>query len=429
MCMKHFAVFVVAAVMGTNCVAQDWPRFRGPNGTGISDTTTVPVQWTSKHYKWKVKLPGSGYASPIVVGDRIYCLCCDPETALRQVVCLHAADGRVLWQRQYESTPHHLHADTDYASSTPAADQLGVVMVWATPAQLLVVSLDRDGNEMWRRDLGAYRSLWGHATSPIIFDDMVVLLNDQMNPFVMKRFMPKGMEATEIGESNLIALDRMTGETRWKLDRETVITGYATPCVRKNSRGDQELVFAGTAKGLTGVNPKNGEINWQVNGLMSRTVMCPMIAGDLILASHGTGLKGDQLIAVRPDLDSEMGDIIYESKNSIPLVPNGIYQDGLVFLISDSGVASCLQASTGKVLWRKRLGGNYYASLVCVNRQLYCISRSGIVTVLRATAEFKQLAEMDLNEKCFATPAIANGVMYVRTETQLLAITDQERSR
>ena len=188
---------------------------------------------------------------------------------------------------------------------------------------------------------------------------MVVLLNDQMNPFVMKRFMPKGMEATEIGESNLIALDRMTGETRWKLDRETVITGYATPCVRENSRGDQELVFAGTAKGLTGVNPKNGEINWQVNGLMSRTVMCPMIAGDLILASHGTGLKGDQLIAVRPDSDSEMGDIIYESKNSIPLVPNGIYQDGLVFLISDSGVASCLQASTGKVLWRKRLGGNY----------------------------------------------------------------------
>ena len=419
-------VLITCGVSATAAFGQDWPRFRGPNGTGISHSKTIPIDWKDEHFRWKVELPGSGSASPIVVGKRIYCLCCDPETARRRIVCLHCEDGRVLWQREYESTPHHLHSDTDYASSTPVADESGVVFVWATPEQLLMIALDKQGDEVWRRDLGPYKSLWGHATSPIMVDDTVILLNDQMNPSVMKRFMPEGMKVTEPGISSLIALDRATGKTRWKRDRATVITGYATPCVRENSAGNQEILFVGTAKGITGVDPTTGNINWQVNGLMSRTVMCPIVAGDLILATHGTGLKGDQLIAVRPNLDNEAGEVIYENKRSMPLVPNGIYVDGLVFLISDAGVATCMSAKTGNVHWQRRLGGNYYASLVCINKRLYAISRTGTVTVFDAKRKFNQLAEMSLDAKCFATPAIADGVMYIRTDSHLFAITKQK---
>ena len=408
--------------MTLESTAEDWSRFRGPNGTGISHSKSIPVLWKDEHFRWKTELPGTGYSSPIVVGNRIYVFSCDQESAKRTMLCLHVDDGRELWRFELDSETHHLHKDNSYAASTPVADENGVVFAVADASKLQLVALDNEGKQLWQRDLGPYKSLWGHAASPIIFDDMVILPNDQMHPNVMKRFMPEGMNVNKAERSFLVAVDRRTGETRWMIDRKTVITGYATPCMRKLSSGEPEIVFAATAHGITGVNPETGQINWQVNELLSRTVFCPVIAEDLIIATHGTGLKGDHLVAIRPDLTTEWGEVVYDVTKSIPLVPCGIYRLGMLFLLTDDGVLSCRKAKSGDLVWRKRLRGKYYASPVCVDGRLFCLSRSGDVTVVAAKKSFEKLAEFELGEPCNATPAIADGVMYVRTEKLLMAI-------
>ena len=403
--------------------AGEWGRFRGPNGTGISDAKTVPVEWTDDDYNWRVDLPGDGHASPIVVGDRIYAICGDPFTAERRVICLNTADGKVRWQRNFKSAPHYQHRDNNYASSTPTADSSGVVVTWATPEQLLLMALDLDGKEVWRRDLGSHKAAWGGAASPIIVDDLVVLMSDQMNPKYMARFLPQGTPITEPGKSFAIAVDRATGKTSWKIDRKSIVAGYATPCVRQLKGGKRELVFFGTGNGMMGVDLPTGKVNWEMPGVLrSRTVLSPVLAGDLVLGSHGVGLKGDQLVAVRPGMDGKKSEVVYEIKKSVPLVPTPLFKDGLLFLWTDAGIVTCVKAESGEEIWRQRVGGKYYASPVWVDGRLYCPNRRGDVVVLAASDTYELLARVPLGEQCFATPAVSDGVMYFRTTTQLMSI-------
>jgi len=403
--------------------AADWPRFRGPNGSGISDATTVPTQWTDTDYNWNVPLPGVGHASPVVVGERIYITCGDTESAERHVVCLNTADGKIRWQRTYPSTTYFQHHDNNYATSTPAADSAGLVVTWTTPDQVVLMALDPDGAEVWRLDLGNFNGVWGSGTSPIIVDDLVVLMNDQMDPKVMKRYVPKNAPLTDPGESFLIAVDRATGETRWKTKRKTVIADYATPCVRPGNGGGRELVFSSTGHGLTGVDLQTGEVNWEIDDIFpGRTVVSPVLAGDMVIASYGNGLDGDRFVAIQPGAKGEKPSLVYDITRSVPLIPTPLYKDGLAYLWCDDGVVTCIQAATGKVVWRKRVGGSFYGSPVWVDGRLYCIDKSGDVVVITAGESYEMLSRVSLGEPSFATPAVADGVMYLRTESRLMSL-------
>ncbi|MCP4783574.1 MAG: PQQ-binding-like beta-propeller repeat protein [Fuerstiella sp.] len=421
--MKPLLLF---SVVLTSTVAEsaDWPRFRGPNGTGISDAKSIPTSWTADDFAWTTDLPGQGHGSPIVVGDRIYLLSGDEQTAERFVLCVNATDGELLWRRGYTSTPAELHRDNNYASSTPAADADGVVAAWTSPDSFMLVALNNDGKEVWHRDLGEYKSAWGGAPCPIIVDDLVVILNDQMDPKVMARFLPKGTEITGPGRSAAIAFDRATGKIRWEIARHTVIAGYATPCVRQLDDGRKEIVFFGTGNGMTGVDPATGNVNWELNdALRSRTVMSPVLAGDLIIGSHGLGIVGDKLVAVRPPNEQDKdAEVIFELRKSIPLVPTAIYTNGLLFMTCETGIVTCVNATNGKEVWRERVRGKFYASPICIDDRLFCVDRSGNVIVLAAGRNFAQLASNPLPDDCFATPAVANESIYFRTASQLIAL-------
>lgn len=417
---------VLTSVVGAE--AADWPRFRGPNGTGIGHANTIPTTWTTDDYTWRTNLPGQGHGSPIVVDNHIYLLSGDRQTAERFVLCVNADNGNLLWQRGYASTPGELHRDNNYASSTPAADAHGVIAAWTSTDSFILVALDNHGNEVWQRDLGEYKSAWGGAPCPIIVDDLVVVLNDQMDPKIMARFLPKGTEITEPGKSSAIAIDRNTGKIRWKITRRTIIAGYATPCVRHLPGGKKEIVFFGTGNGMTGVDPSTGNVNWELNNsFRSRTVMSPVLAGDLIIGSHGLGIVGDKLIAVRPpnERDSD-AQVVFEMRKSIPLVPTAIYRNGLLFITCETGIVSCVDATNGNEVWRERVRGKFYASPVCVGDRLYCVDRSGSVIVLAASRQFAHLATNPLEDDCFATPAVANESMYFRTASQLIALKGDE---
>ncbi len=405
--------------------AGDWSRFRGPNGSGISQTTRVPVEWTEEDYNWKAKLPGAGHSSPVVWGNRIFVSCSDADTARRAILCLRTADGETLWQRDWPSHTFRQHRDNGYATATPTADADGVVIAWTTPEEFVVLALDPEGGQMWRRDLGPFVGPHGSGSSPIVVDDLVVLANEQEDPKLLARLMGRNEPDVAAGESSLIALDRKTGQTRWQVPRRTALAAYSTPCLRRRGDGSSELVFTSTAHGITALDPATGKVNWALSDVFEdRCVSSPVAADGLVTAGFGHGIRGVRQIVVRPGMGDEAGKpaIVYEVSKSVPLVPTPLLKDGRLFLWGDDGVVTCLDAAAGEVIWRRRVGGSFYGSPVCVENRLYCIAKDGEVVVLAASDEFQVLARVPLGEPSYATPVVADGVMYLRTRRQLFSL-------
>jgi outer membrane protein assembly factor BamB len=418
------AVVALLALPLASAGEAPWSRFRGPNGSGVSDATTVPIRWTDADYNWKVRLPGVGHSSPVVWEKRIFLTCGDPRTAQRLVVCLDASDGRIVWQRDYPSKTFRQHADNSYATATPAADGAGVVVTWSTPENVVLFALDNDGREVWRRELGPFVGGHGTGTSPIIFEDLVVLANEQEDPLAVPEMYGKNPKLAA-GKSFLIAVDRVTGKTRWQLDRRTSVAPYSTPCVRRCEDGTAELVFAGTAHGITAVDPATGKVRWEGGDFgRDRCVASPVLGPDLVIVGHGWGLRGTCYAAFRagPRAKDDSWAPVYEVKKSVPLVPTPLVKDGRLYLWCDDGVVTCLNVTSGEEIWRERVGGAFYGSPVWVNGRLYCIARNGEVVVLAAGDKFKVLARVAMGEPSFATPAVAGGVMYLRTRSQLFSL-------
>ena len=213
---------VFFALLASPCAiadAQEWTRFRGPNGTGISDATTIPATWTDDDYHWKIDLPGIGHASPVIWGNKIFLLSADPETVTRTVLCLDAADGHTIWSRSYPSSKHVKHQLNSFASATPAVDAERVYVAWSTPDEYTFVAFDHDGNEQWKLNLGPYISQHSCGTSPIVYEDLVILGNDQD------------------GDSSLVAVERTTGSIRWRVPRAEGGCGLLHPLRLFTRRG------------------------------------------------------------------------------------------------------------------------------------------------------------------------------------------------
>jgi len=387
--------------------AEEWSRFRGPSGAGISNAATVPVKWTEKDYNWKVKLPGAGHSSPVLWNNRIFLSCAETKTAKQMILCMNATDGGIVWQQDYPSSVYRHHRDNSFASSSPAGDEEGVYVTWTTPDEVTLVALSHNGHKKWRRNLGPFKSMHGSGTSPIVFNGLVVLANDQL------------------GKAFLFAVDNKTGRTRWEVERRSGLTPASTPCIYRPEAGVPELIFTSTAHGITSVGPASGRTNWEVDDVfLDRCVGSPVFGHGLIIATYGFGSRGTRLVAVRPGSKGKNIEpkLVYDIKKSVPLVPTLIVKDDLLFLWADDGTVTCVQVETGELVWRRRVDGSFYGSPVCVNGRIYCISKKGDVVVLAASDEFQLLARVPLGELSYATPAVCNGVMYIRTYSHLISI-------
>ncbi len=227
------------------------------------------------------------------------------------------------------------------------------------------------------------------------------------------------------GDSFLIALDARTGETRWKTPRQTVEMAYSTPCVYKPKDGQPALIFDGEPHGISAIAPDTGKLLWEFpDAFDKRSVSSPVIAGDLIIGSCGSGGGGNYVIAVRPG-DSANGkkpERAYEVRRSAPYVPTSVCVDEWLFLWSDAGIVSRVHAVTGEVKWQERVGGNFFSSPVWVDGRLFCVSRTGEVVVIAASEKFEVLARNPLGELTHSTPAISGGRMYIHTSQHLLSV-------
>lgn len=406
----------IVAMAYTHGSAQEWTRFRGPNGSGESETSTIPASWTEKDLNWKVELPGLGNSSPVLWGDKIFLLSANPEDATRYVLCLNVANGKTLWQRDYPGVAHKLHPKSSYGSCTPACDAKQVYVAWSDPESTRLFAFDHAGNEKWSIDLGPWVSQHGFGTSPMLYDDLVILTISQepaQNP----------KDTREPKESFIVAVEQATGKIRWRTPLKVDVACYTVPCIRKNDTGQDELISCSKAEGIFALDPRTGRQVWSAPGVFTmRTVSSPVLASGLIFGSTGQGAGGHYVVALKP---GPQPTVAYEIKEQAPYVPTPITKGELMFLWADkSGVVTCINSATGKQVWQERLSGAafYGGSPVRAGDKLFIVDETGIVFCLAADSKFKLLGRTELGETSRSTPAIAGGRMYVRTVSHLYSV-------
>lgn len=391
--------------------AQEWTRFRGPNGTGVVEGVEFPTSWSDEDYAWQIDLPGQGHSSAVVYDGRAFLLSGDPKTAIRHVVAVDMKTGKTVWQRNYDSASHKLHSRNNFGSSTPAVDENAVYVAWSAPEETVIKALSHDGEELWSRNLGTWTSQHGFGTSPILADGKLILFNSQQ-----KDQLPEG---ATVGESRMMAFDPSTGKTLWESPTNTTRVCYSVPCVRKNDAGNMELVCCNTGNGIFGMDIATGKISWELSVFDKRCVASPVMAGDVVLGSCGSGGGGNILVAVKA---GENPQEVFRVRSNANYVPTPIVYGDHAYLFGDKGIVSCVDLKTGESVWRERLATGFSGSPICVSGKLYCMDEEGNMLVIAANPSFKELGKVELGETSRSTPAVADGMMLIRTDSRLRAL-------
>jgi outer membrane protein assembly factor BamB len=270
------------------------------------------------------------------------------------------------------------------------------------------MALNHDGQTVWSQDnLGPCVSMHGFGGSPMLCQDLVILCNEQDKE-----------QENPTQTSSVMAFDRLTGQPRWTTPRMSTSVSYSVPCLRRT--GDQtELICCSTAHGIFSLDPDTGTENWSIDVFTMRTVSSPVLVGDLIFGSTGSGQGGNYVVAVRP---GDKPQVAYKVEQPAPYVPTPVARGDLIFLWADAGIVTCLNATDGRLHWRQRVGGNYSGSPVRVADRLYCVSERGEVVVLAAEKEYRLISRNPLGEESRSTPAVADGRMYLRTDSHLFSL-------
>lgn len=391
--------------------AQEWTRFRGPDGVGALENVSLPAQISEADINWRTELPGKGHSSPVLWGDRIFLQSGDPQSAERYLLCIDAKTGNLLWRRDFDSSTSPLHGRNSYGTSTATVDEERVYFSWASPRSLMLIALTHDGKDVWSRDFGEHKSEHGYGVSPIVYENLVILPNFQLGE-KLKPGEPPGV-------SSVIAVDRKTGRDVWTTPRKSLAVTYSAPCPVTRPDGKVEIVISSNSSGVFALDPATGKENWALSLFHMRPVSSPFTAGGLIFCTAGEGANG-HLAAIKPGSPAK---VVYEVKSKAPYVPTPIAAGEHLYLWTDVGIVSCLEIATGKVVWSARLGGNFSSSPVRAGNQIYNLTDEGKLVCIRASTKgLEKLGEYDFGEECRATPAIAGGKLYVRTVSHLYSI-------
>ena len=464
----------------TTALAEDWSQFRGPNGSGVSLTSNLPVEFgPGKNMLWKTELP-PGHSSPVLTKDRIFVTAYSKAAEKEKdhkllVISLDRQTGKILWQREVpRSREGRLQNVNGPASPSPVTDGANVYVFFQ---EFGLISYDGAGKERWRLPLGPFNMFYGFGASPILVDDKVILPIDQDNP-----------------SSYMIAVDKNSGRLRWKVDRPVVISGYSTPIIYQPKQGAKQIVVPESFQ-LSAYSVETGKRVWWVRGLACEMKSIASNDGEYLYINgwgfpqnqpgqqvktvpfndglarydkdgdHQVGkseitgtepmdkMLRDAFEAFDMDRDEKLNDKDWEvfrgmmaSENGllaikmggkgdqtatairwryqkpVPQVPSTLLYKGVLYMINDSGILVSFDPATGKVIKQGRLHGaidKYFSSPVAADDKVILIGQGGQVSVLKAAGEWEVLAVNELDDECFATPAIADGRIYIRTRSAL----------
>lgn len=438
------------ALPGAATARGSWPSFRGPLASGVADQQDLPERWdvrTGENVRWRTPIPGLAHSSPIVWGDRVFVTTAissrpgatfkpglygdgdaSEDTSPHKWV-LYAIDkrtGKIAWERvAFEGPPRNKrHIKSTYASASPATDGRIVVAWFGSQG---VFAYDVNGTPLWqvdlgRVDMGAYdipAVEWGPASSPIIWNDRVILQVDTQ------------------ADSFVLALDAATGKTVWKTDRDE-FPSWGTPTVVTTGKGEELVTNA--SKYIRGYDPRTGRELWKLGGSSKITAPTPFLAptgqgeqGGLIVVASGRAPERP-IFAVRP---GSRGDLTLQKDQSSSTaiawsktgrgsyMPTPLVYDGVLYVLANNGVFDAYDLETGQEIYRQRLdpvGSGFSASPVAADGRIYLPSEDGEIIVVAAGREFKRIAVNSMGELLMATPALSDGVMYVRSSGSLFAI-------
>ncbi len=412
--MRSFATFTLVLFAFASATAQEWTRFRGPEGTGIGKLVGLKSQIGESDYAWSVKLDGLGHSSPVLWGEKLFLTLAAADGSKRRVECYDAAAGKRLWSWDVPVETLHLHKFNTFASATPTVDADRVYVAWASGTRTEAVALDHTGQVVWQREWPDFTSDHGFGASPILVDGVLVLHTDSV----------------EKKQSLVLGLDPTTGKSLWEVPRVTAgaeakhLTAYSTP-VSLTVEGRTMVVVLQTNDGWKGLDPKTGEILWSFDGeYTSRSVGSIASGGGLVFATFGSGSQGSQGTALRPKAQGAPEVAFNLGKaDGLGYVPTPLFYEGRLYLMVDSGILTCLDAATGQRIYRERVGGNFFASPIVADGKILAMSREGELVVLKAGDQFEILGRSKFGEGASATPAVANNRLYLRTDSNLICVT------
>jgi outer membrane protein assembly factor BamB len=403
---------LISLVLACVAPAADWPRFRGPNGSGISQDAKVPIRWGDQNnLKWKRELPGRGFSSPIVVGDCVFVTCYtggegDLQDLKRYLVCVDRHKGDILWSKvvpavlpEFRSRggfSHHGHA-----SQTPVSDGERVFVLFGTTG---VLAFDLKGNQLWQHSVGTETNArFGSASSPILYKDLVIVT--------------AGAEST-----SLRALNKRTGAEVWKTEASSLADSYSTPLIVKNQEGEDVLLVSVPYE-VWGLNPLTGKLRWYAATDVDGNVCTSLVAGDGVVYAVGGRQGGRTAIKVGGKGEVTRTNVLW-SRSGGPYVPSPVLHQGHLYWMDQRGVATCVDARTGEEVGHRRLGGAFYASVVLIKDKLYAVSRYNGTYVLDATPKLTQVAHNQLSDDSdfSGSPAVSDGQLFLRSDNYLYCI-------
>lgn len=386
--------------------AENWPGWRGPRGDGSSEEAKTPVTWSeSEHIRWKVKIPHGGHSSPIVFGNRVFLVGAKTgDQPSRVLMCLDFATGKLLWEKVVVETPlekkHHLNS---WASGTPVTDGEKVYVSFLDQKDMLVAAYDFEGKQLWQVRPGVFKSVHGFCSSPVIFKDLLIVNGDHD------------------GDSYLTALKRTNGETVWKTPREYKTRSYCTPIIREID-GRTQMMLSGS-KCVASYDPHTGKQIWMLDGPTEQFVASLVYNKGLIFMTGG--FPDHHIMAIDPrgsgKITNESHVKWHYTKND-SYVPSPIACGDYFLIVSDKGVGTCYDAVSGAIQWQEKLGTHYSASLVTANGLVYFLDDQGLMKVIKPGPKLEVVAENNLDEDTFASPAISQGRMLIRGTDSLYCI-------
>jgi outer membrane protein assembly factor BamB len=386
---------------------ENWPQWRGSRLDGTSAETNVPIHWSAtSNVAWKTQLPGLGHASPIALGNRVFTVSAVPETEERLLLCVERKSGQIAWRQTILKSPlERKHSLNSHASSTPVCDGERVFVAFLDRVEMVVAAYDLDGKQQWLVRPGKFSSMHGFCSSPILFKDKVIVNGDHD------------------GDGYIVALDRKSGRELWRIERPNKTRSYTVPLIR-DIDGRTQMVLTGS-KCTASYDPNNGKLHWIMDGPTEQFVASPVFSERADLVVITAGYPEYHTLAIKADGVGKVGSekIAWRTVRGAVYVPSPIIDGDYFFIISEGGVAHCFETKTGKILWQERMG-THHASLVSANHLIYFLNDNGVMNVVRAGPRFERVAQNEIGEKTFASPAISDGQMFIRGDKHLFCIED-----
>jgi len=387
-------------------LAQDWPQFRGPDGQGHAKTDTAPQKWSdTENIKWKTEIDGLGWSSPVLADGKIWMTTATDGNKSLRAVCVDAASGKVLHNVEVFKVDNAgpAHKKNSYASPTPILDKDRVYVHFGSNG---TAALSPDGKILWKQVL-KYNPVHGAGGSPALVGETLIFSCDgAADPFV-------------------VGLDRKTGAVKWKTPRDNAGEpkkfAFCTPLAIEVGKATQ-VVIPGSGI-VNSLDPATGRVIWSAKYPGGYSVVPrPVYGHGMVFFS--SGFDKPVLLAVKVDGKGDVTDthVAWRLEKGAPLDPSPLLVDDELYTVSDQGVASCIDARTGKPYWQERIGGAFSSSPVHVGGLIYFLSEDGVTTIVKADKTFTKVASNSVKGRTFASLAPIDGALFLRTDTALLRI-------